>query len=636
MRLCQPIRVGSMNFKNRIYHLPIGTPGHRGDVALNYYKARARGGVAALTTGGLANMEILRHPTDDLKRFAKEVKETAPDCYVGTQTLAIYGPEHTDERPYTPSGGWSLATESSIAADWSDPRPQAITKEVMHQYTKWLAEAAYAQREAGFDFMELHATHAYIWRQFLSPMDNKREDEYGGSIENRARWLCESVAAIRKAVGDDYGITFRLAAMEPERNGISLADSSRAAQLLEEAGVDALIISEGANTHNRGFMASCVPLNISFGRNCFANWSEAIRKHVDIPVIAVGRITKPDEAEAILESGQADIIGLARALMADPEWPNKAAAGSWESITPCLGCNTCLDYSRGDGTFYDHMTCSVNARLCAEAETEYGPAENPKEVMVVGSGPAGMETARIAAERGHKVTLYERNDRLGGQLFAAAAGHGKQDVEEFRKYLTIGLARNGVKVELGKAVDADLVEQVKPDALVVAVGGKANSLNVPGAEGENVVSPGQAITGEKPVGQNVLVIGGGMVGMETAEHLAEQGHTVNLIELETLIADMSMFNRPAMLDNVAMAGVITYEHANVEEITPEGARVNIDGKSRFFEADTIVLSIGSASNDAFIESVKGHVGEIIVVGDANGNSRFREAVIEGHAAGRAL
>ena len=314
MKLFQPINVGHMTFKNRIYHLPIGEPGHRSEVALDYYAARARGGVAALTTGGLANMEILRHPTVELKRFAQVMHDAAPDCYVGTQTLAIYGPEKTDTRPLTPSGMWSQATEYSIAADWPDPRPLAITREQMHQYTQWLAEAAYAQKEAGFDFMELHATHAYIWRQFLSPMDNQREDEYGGPIENRVRWMCEAVAAIRAAAGDDFGITFRLAAMEPENNGISLADSCRAAQLLQEAGVDALIISEGANSHNRGFIASCVPLNYSYQRNCYAHWAEAIKKFVDVPVIAVGRITRPDEAEAILESGQADIIGLARGV----------------------------------------------------------------------------------------------------------------------------------------------------------------------------------------------------------------------------------------------------------------------------------------------------------------------------------
>ncbi|MBT4493596.1 MAG: hypothetical protein HOC70_10155, partial [Gammaproteobacteria bacterium] len=407
MKLFEPIKVGPMTFKNRTYHLPIGEPGHRSETALNYYTARAKGGVAALTTGGLADIEILRHPTKEMKRFAQTMHDAADDCYVGTQSLAIYGPEKTHTRPPTPSGGWSQATEKSISRDWPDPRPYEITVEEMHQYTAWLAEAAYNQKEAGYDFIELHATHAYIWRQFLSPMDNHREDEYGGPIENRVRWMTETVEAIRKSAGDDFGILFRLAAMEPEGDGISLADSCRAAQLLEESGVDALIISEGANGHNRGFISSCVPLMISYPRNCFVEWSAAIKKMVNVPVIGVGRITHPDEAEEILQSGQADIIGMARALMADPEWPNKAEAGLAETITPCLGCNTCFDYSGG----YGHMTCAVNARLCAEGETDYGPAEKARKVMVAGSGPAGMEAARIAAERGHEVTLYERSDR---------------------------------------------------------------------------------------------------------------------------------------------------------------------------------------------------------------------------------
>jgi 2,4-dienoyl-CoA reductase-like NADH-dependent reductase (Old Yellow Enzyme family)/thioredoxin reductase len=636
MKLLEPIEVGPMTFKNRIYHLPIGTPGHRGETALNYYKARARGGVAALTTGGLANMEILRHPTAELKRFAQEIKETAPDCYVGTQTLAIYGPEKPDKRPYTPSGSWSLATKSSIALDWPDPRPIAITTDIMYQYTEWMAEAAYAQREAGFDFVELHATHAYIWRQFLSPMDNKREDEHGGSIENRSRWMCDTVAAIRKAAGDDFGILFRLAAMEPEQNGISLADSCRAAQLLEEAGVDALIISEGANSHNRGFIASCVPLMISYDRNCFAHWAEAIKKVVDVPVMAVGRITRPDEAEAILETGQADIIGLARALMADPEWANKAASGSSETITPCLGCNTCFDYSKTGGGFYDHMTCSVNARLCDEGPTEYGPAERTKEVMVIGSGPAGMEAARVAAERGHHVTLYEQADRLGGLLHAAASGHGKQDVDEFRKYLTTGVTLNGVKIELDTKVDKDLVARVNPDALVVAIGAKPRGLDVLGMKGDNLVPAETAITGEVPVGQKVLVVGGGMVGLEAAEHLANNGHAVTLVARSGLASDYTPLNRGAIVDAVAMSGVISYEHVTVEDIAPEGVRVTIEGKTRLLEADTIVLAIGSDADESFIDSLREIVEEIHVVGDANGNARFREAMIEGHEAGRTL
>lgn len=631
MKLFQPINVGQMTFKNRIYHLPLGEPGHRSETALNYYKARVQGGVSAVTTGGIANMEILRHPTQELKRFARTMHETAPDCYVGTQSLAIYGPEKTHKRPLTPSGGWSSATEFSIAADFPDPRPLAITREEIHQYTAWLAEAAYNQREAGFDFMELHATHAYIWRQFLSPMDNQREDEYGGTIENRVRWMCETVEAIRKSVGADFGITFRLAAMEPELNGITLGDSCRAAQLLEEAGVDALIISEGANSHSRGFIASCVPLNISFPRNCFAEWSGAIKKTVNIPIIAVGRITRPDEAEAILEAGQADIIGLARALMADPEWPNKAAAGAADTIIPCLGCNTCFDRDK-----YDHMTCSVNARLCHEAETAYSPAEKSKKIMVVGSGPAGMEAARIAAERGHEVTLYEKTNRLGGLLYASAAGHGKKDVDDFRKYLVTGMVRSGVKVQLETEVDADLVAEVKPDALVLAIGAKPRGLNILGMGNENVVPAEKAITGEVSVGQRVLVIGGGMVGLETAERLAQLGKTVELIARSELATDFSLFNRSALLHNVAMAGVITHTHANVEEITPLGVKVKIGGESRLFDVDTIVLAIGSDTDDSLVNSLREAVQEIHVIGDANGHARFREAIEEGHRIARSI
>ena len=632
MKLFEPIKVGPMTFKNRIYHLPLGEPGHRSQTALNYYSARAEGGVAALTTGGIANMEILRHPTEELKRFAKTIHDSADDCYVGTQSLAIYGPEKIDKRPLTPSGGWSPATEQSISADWPDPRPVEISVEEMHQYTAWLAEAAYNQREAGFDFMELHATHAYIWRQFLSPMDNHREDEYGGPIENRVRWMTETVEAIRKSVGDDFGITFRLAAMEPEHNGISLGDSSRAAQLLEEAGVDALIISEGANSHNRGFISSCVPLMISFDRNCFAHWAGAIKKVVDIPVIAVGRITQPAEAEEILQSGQADIIGLARALMADPEWANKAQVGLAETIIPCLGCNTCFDYSQG----YDHMTCAVNARLCYEEQTEYGPAEKARKIMIAGSGPAGMEAARIAAERGHEVTLYERESRLGGLLYAAAAGEGKDDVDDFRKYLETGMERAGVKIELETEVNAELVTEVKPDAVVLAIGAKPRGLNVLGIEGDNVVPAETAITGEVPVGQKVLVIGGGMVGLETAELLSNQGKAVDLVARSELARDFSMFNKPAMLDKVAMAGVMTHEFTTIEEITPEGASVTIDGKPRFFKVDTIVLAIGYDADKELADSLKEQVADIHVIGDANGHDRFREAIIEGHEVGRNL
>ena len=317
--------------------------------------------------------------------------------------------------------------------------------------------------------------------------------------------------------------------------------------------------------------------------------------------------------------------------MADPEWPNKAAAGAWETIVPCLGCNVCFDRDK-----YDHMTCSVNARLCNESETAYGPAERSKKVMVVGSGPAGMEAARVAADRGHDVTLYEKQNRLGGLLFSAAAGYGKEDVEVFRKYLTVGLSRTGVQVKLETPVDASLVAQEKPDAVLVATGSVPRGLNILGMAGDNVVFAAEAITGEVPVGETVLVVGGGMVGLETAEHLAHEGKTVTLIARSELASDFAPLNRPAMLDNVAMAGVVTYTHALPDEITDEGARVTINGESRFIPADTIVIAVGQEKDPGFVKSLEGLVEEIFVIGDANGNARFREAIEEGHRAARSI
>lgn len=635
MKLFTPLKVGHMTFKNRTYHLPIGAPGHKSEMALNFYRARARGGVAALTTGGLANFDQMLHHTEALQRFAAAIHEAAPDCNVGVQALAAYGPEKSEKRPFTPSGDWSPATRDSIAADFEQPEPVAITKAQMQQYTDWLVEAAYKQMQMGFDFVELHATHAYIWRQFLSPMDNKRQDEYGGPIENRVRWQCDTVRAIRAAVGPKFGITMRLAAMEPEHDGITIADSGQAAALLQQAGVDALIISEGANFHPRGFIASCVPVNICFPRNCFSQWAAQIKKFVTIPVIAVGRIIRPAEAEAILQSEQADIIGMARALIADPEWINKTRSGAWETITPCLGCNVCIStcVTRADHS----MSCSVNPRVCREKETEYAPAARKKKVLVIGGGPAGMEAASVAAQRGHDVTLYDKGAELGGLLFTARLLEGKEEVEEFRKYLALTADRTGVKVKLGTAVDAALVAREKPDAVVVATGSTGRVLNIPGIHQDNVIHAEEAQLGLKPVGQRVLVVGGGIVGLETAEFLAKQGKVVTVVELlDQLGSDEALFNKPATFHNVKMAGVVCHTHSQVEEITPDGARVKLNGQSTFLPVQTVVLAAGRVPNTALAKALAGAVPELHVIGDAGGNAGFSQAMVDGLTVGGAL
>lgn len=633
MKLLEPIQVGNMTLKNRTYNLPFGNPGQLGDMAINFWVARARGGMGALCVGNVANWDRLLRRVDEMRPFVDAIHDAAPDCKVGIQASIGDGVgKDPNMRPLTPSGRWSPATRLSLQYDYRNPDPVEITKDQIKMYEEMMAESAYKQKQLGFDFLELHATHAYLFRQFLSPMDNHREDEYGGSVENRIRFPVETVQAIRSAVGDDFAITMRLAAMEPEPDGITIEDACKAAMALEQAGVDALVISEGANTHPRGFISSCVPLYASFQRNCFADWAAAIKRWVKIPVVATGRILRPEEAEAILQEGKADIIGLGRAVIADPDWVNKAAAGAAGNIAPCLGCNFCFDW--GDKGY---MTCSVNARVCQEAETEYGPAVERKKVMVIGGGPAGMEVARIASDRGHAVTLYERGEQLGGILKVGCVGRGKEQIEEFRRYLANEMERTGVHVRLKTPADTSVVDAEQPDVVIVATGSRPRTLDIPGIDLPHVVGAEDALAGNVAIGQRVLVIGGGMVGLEVAEHLAGQGKAVRLVEIrDSLAADLPPLNQPGIVYNTRMAGVVTYVNTYPEEITREGVHVVVEGHPEFFEADTVVVSVGREPDDTLARSLEGTAPELHVIGDASGTAWIRQCIDQAYRLGMSL
>ncbi|MBI4300651.1 MAG: FAD-dependent oxidoreductase, partial [Chloroflexi bacterium] len=566
MKLFDPIKVGGITLKNRTYMLSMGSPGQLGQRAVDYYVARAKGGTAALVTGIVASYDLLVKRIEEMRPLVDQVHEAAPDCKIAIQP-AICG---KDPAPVSPSGKYWDATSKALGMGRGDaPGPVALTKDGIKEAIEIQAESAYLQKKIGFDFLEFHGTHAYVLRQFFSPQDNKRDDEYGGSLENRMRFPLEVVRAARQAVGNDFAITYKMPALEEDPNGITLADSARFAMELEKAGVDALVVSQGLNMHPKGYIATVVPLYASYGLGSFVDYAEFIRKWVSIPVVAVGRIVRPDQAEAILEEGKADIVGLGRQLIADPDWANKAQRGAWGNIAPCQSCNSCLDRGR-----YDHMTCAVNARAVQERETEYGPAQTRKRVMVVGSGPGGMETARIAAERGHDVTIYEKGDQLGGLLRAAAQPVHKEQVERLRQYLVMELGRTGVKVKLNTPVDAALVKKEKPDAIVVATGSRPRTLNIPGVDRENVIFAEDALLNQSKVGKRVLVVGGGMVGLELAETFAKQGKAVYLVEiLEELGRDLALYNKPPVVQNTKEAGVVSYVRAHPEEITAEGVKV---------------------------------------------------------------
>jgi len=582
-----------------------------------------------------------------MRPLTEAVHQAAPDCKIGIQPMPSGGPG--DQKQFSPSGPLHPATYAWMANPLMIPGPMpqveyvAMTREDIKWYSENLAEVARRQKKVGFDYIEIHCTHAYLFRQFLSPLDNHRDDEYGGSLENRMRFPLESIRAVRAAVGNDFPVFCRVAAEEPEEWGITLDESARFAMELEKAGVDVLIVSQGASNHPRGYLSSVCPLYNYLPMGSFVDYAAFIKGFVNIPIVAVGRINKPELAESILEEGSADIIGIARQLIADPDWPNKTLSGAWGNIRPCLSCMACIDTTSPlwlgapDGQPGAPFPCSVNAQACREIANKVVPAQQPKKVIVVGGGPGGMEAARIAAERGHDVTLYEKEDSLGGTLIVAAKPLNKETIDDLRRYLTVELQRTGVKVKLGEAVDVATIEKGKPDAVVIAAGARPRRLDIPGATAKNMVIADEVLMGEAQVGDRVLVVGGGQVGLETAEFLAGEGKAVILVEmLPELGGGIYPALRPAVIQQTRDAGVVMYVNAQPEEITRDGVRVNIAGTRELIKVDSVVLAVGRESDRTLAEQLQGKVPELYTLGDCVAPGIIRSAIHEGHHIGRTL
>ena len=646
MRLAEPLQIRGMTLKNRIMMLSMGIPGQVGDVAVNYFVTRARGGVAAMTTGIISNWAQLLDNAEVMRPLTEAVHKAAPDCKIGVQPMPSGGPG--DQKQFSPSGPLHPATYASMTNPLLMPglAPKveytAMAKDDIRWYVENLAKVARRQMKIGFDYIETHCTHAYLFRQFLSPLDNHRDDEYGGSLENRMRFPLEAVRAVRAAVGKDFPVFCRIAAEEPEEWGITLDESARFAMELEKAGVDVIIVSVGVSNHPRGYLNSVCPLYNYLPHGSFVDYAAFIKGFVNVPVVAVGRINKPELAESILADGLADIVGIGRQLIADPEWPNKTLSGAWGDIRPCLSCMACIDATSplwlgspdGSGAPFP---CAVNAQACREVANRVVPTEMPKKVMVVGSGPGGMEAARIAAQRGHDVTLYEKENTLGGALVVAARAPNKEAIDDLRRYLTVELGRTGVKVKMGQAVDVATVEKEKPDAVIVATGAHPRKLDIPGATAENVVIADDVLMGKAQVGKRVLVVGGGQVGLETAEFLADQGKAVILIEaLPDLGRGIFAVLKPSVIQKTRDAGVVMYVNAQPEEITKKGVRVNIAGTRELFKVDSVVVAIGRESDRTLAEQLQGKVPELHTLGDCVAPGIIRTAIHEGHHAGRTI
>jgi len=528
----------------------------------------------------------------------------------------------------------SPLTTSHLGAVY--PRPKALNKEEIYLMIEKYVNAAKRAKSIGYDMIELHGAHGYLINQFISSFMNKRTDEFGGSPENRMRFALELIKAVRQAVGADYPVGIRISAVEFVPGGITLEESRSIAQILEMAGVAYISVAAGI------FESSPTIYGLM---NSPEDWKEylweGIKKVVKVPVVAGGGLKHPDFCERLLKEGKADFIGLARPLLADPQWPIKAMEERVDDIRLCISCLECLIGSaarrRGGGA----RRCAVNAESGREREfANLIPASKPKKVMVIGGGPGGMEAARIAAMRGHQVTLYEKDKSVGGQLLLAGTPQSRRKVLWLRDYLDTQLRKFGVKIELGVEVTPSLVKEHKPDAVVVATGAEPIMPNIPGLTSKTVVSAWELLQKKVIVEKKkVAVVGGGLVGCEVTDYLLESQNAVTIIEqLPAIANDMEPHHRIGTLEFFEENNVAILTERKVIGITENGVKaVNLNsGQEEFVEADWVIIAVGSKPVGTPVDAMGNEVPELYSVGDCNQPRVIMEAIYEGSMVGRQI
>jgi len=642
-------KIGTMKVRNRIVMPPMGTGFGTGDGTVterhrNYYEARAKGGVGLIIVEIATPSGERKYGPNTLGLFDDGLipswKELAKAVHAHGAKVAAQIMDPGPEGASILSGRPPLAA-SPVASHTIREVPRELTIEEIEGVIDDFAEAARRGRDAGLDAIEIHAAHGYaLVGSFLSPFFNKRTDAYGGSLEGRLKLLLDIIKAIKAKTGRDFPVIVRMSGDDRIPGGRTPQETQFIAPILVEAGVDALEISGGVVPHV--FWALVPPSGTPLALN--APFAEVVKKVVSVPVICVGRINSPQLAEFVLESDKADLVSMGRALMADPELPNKAKAGNFEDIAPCVADNVgCL----GSAMMGNPATCIVNPAMGKEKEMAIVPAAKPKQVLVAGGGPAGLEAARVAALRGHQVTLFEREHKLGGQVNLASVPPYMQEIGQLIKYLSRQVEKVGVKVEVGKEVAPELVDEMKPDVVIVATG--ASPLipdDIPGINKDMVVTAWDILAGRTaPTAKDVVILGGGLVGCETADFLAETGDNlaagrtaVTIVEmLEDVALDMGIEARHLLMERLHAKGVKILTSAKVKEILDDGVLFIRDGQEESVRnVDSIILALGSRPVDHLSEKIKDKVAEVYVIGDAKEPRKVLEATAEGAEIGRKI
>jgi len=640
MKLFERARIGTMELKNRIAMAPMGTAG-MADADFGYsrrlidfYAARAKGGAGMIVTGAaVVNTRLEGGIAHSLPRVtgAEHLSRLSELCdamhHYGAklvlQLTAGFGRvNYLLGNPIPPIS----ASEVPCFRD-RNVMTRALTTEEINELVMSFAIAAAMANVAGVDAIEIQGYGGYLIDQFQTSLWNKRTDEYGGDLDGRMRFTNELIAMTRGFVGDRLPIIYKFTPDHYIPGGRGLEEGLEIARRLEQAGVDALHVDGGCYEVWHRVIPSAYE-----DPGCQVDLAAAVREVVKIPVIVHGKLADPAVASRVLANGKADFVALGRALLADPDWPIKVKQGRTHDIRPCIACNeTCLGKRLSLG-------CTVNPQTGMERDYAPTPIAKKKSVLVVGGGPGGLEAARVAAERGCDVTLWEKSDRLGGKLTVAAVPEFKRDIRPLIGYMSRQVERAGVTVELGKSATAGTIAARGADVVILATGSKIKMPEIPGVDRPNVLTTVDLFEGRKTVGKRVLVIGGGSCGCEAAAHLAAQGNQPIVVEMAPkLVPEGKTVNtKLAVKALLAAHGVEAMTGTRLVEITDKGAIVERNGSREEVLADSVVVATGFEADTSLRDALEAKGVEVVTIGDCANPRNISDAIWEGFHAARVL
>ena len=634
--LFHPIKVKNLLFKNRLIMPALASflfddEGNITDAIVEHYRRRANSGVSMLIVEACAvSPEGIVSPhqgrifddryIDGFSRLAAAIRERGAIAGIqihhsGRQT----SPRVINQNPVAPSPLPCPTIKGDV---------MPLTKEEIREIVRKFGDAAERAVKAGFDLIEIHGAHGYLINQFLSGFSNIRDDEYGGSVENRTRFAKEVVEEIRGRIGDEFPLSFKISAQEFVPNGLTTEESIEIIKILIDAGIDLVQVSAGCDATPEWI---CQPMYMK--EACLVDSAARIKNAVNIPVMAVGRINDPVLAEEIISKGFADFVCMGRAILADPELPKKAEAGRLDEINMCIACNTCMESIFRKG----RIECLVNPFLGREKDLVFHPAKDKKKIMVVGGGPAGMNVAWIAAKRGHKVKLFEKSPFLGGQLVLGSTTTYKKGIRNLINFQENQVKRYGVECVLGKEVTPETIKLEDPDVVILATGSYPIIPNIPGVDKEIVVPVSDILLQNGVMPKESIVVGGGPTGCEVALHLAESGSKVTIVEMLSRIGNgLESITRKVLLNKLKQNNVIFMTDSMLKRVEDNGVVIKNKDREIFLSAERVILSIGSRPDTRLYEQIKDEGYEIHQIGDCLEPRSAKTAIYEGTVLGLSL